>query len=53
MDLIKKLNAEQAKDLPDVKAGDTVRVHFKIVEGRTERVQVYEGLVIAIKNAGL
>ncbi len=53
MDLIKKLSAEQAKELPDVKAGDTVRVHFKIVEGKNERIQIYEGLVIAIKNAGL
>ncbi len=53
MDLIKKMCAEQAKELPDVKAGDTVRVHFKIVEGKTERVQMYEGLVIAIKNSGL
>jgi large subunit ribosomal protein L19 len=53
MDLIKKLGAEQAKELPDVQAGDTVRVHFKIVEGKTERVQIYEGLVIALKNAGL
>jgi len=33
--------------------GDTVRVSFKIVEGKTERVQAYEGLVIAIKNAGI
>ncbi len=53
MDLIKKLAAEQTKDLPDVKAGDTVRVHFKIVEGKTERIQLYEGLVIAMKNVGI
>lgn len=53
MDLIKKIAAEQAKDLPDIKAGDTVRVHFKIVEGKTERIQQYEGLVIAMKNAGI
>jgi len=33
--------------------GDTVRVSFKIVEGKTERVQAYEGLVIAIKNANV
>jgi len=53
MNLIKKIEASQAKDLPDIKAGDTVRVHFKIVEGKTERIQLYEGLVIAIKNAGI
>jgi large subunit ribosomal protein L19 len=33
--------------------GDTVKVHFKIVEGKTERIQIYEGLVIAMKNAGI
>ena len=33
--------------------GDTVRVHYKIVEGNKERVQVYEGVVIAIDNKGL
>jgi large subunit ribosomal protein L19 len=53
MNLIKKIEAGQTKDLPDVKAGDMVRVHFKIVEGKTERVQLYEGLVIAMKNAGV
>jgi len=53
MNLIKKIEAGQTKDLPDVKAGDTVRVHFKIVEGKTERIQLYEGLVIAMKNSGV
>jgi len=40
-------------ELPAFQVGDTVRVSFKIVEGKTERVQAYEGLVIAIKNAGI
>lgn len=53
MDLIKKIESEQLKELPDVKAGDTVRVHFKIVEGKTERIQQYEGLVIAVQNPGI
>jgi large subunit ribosomal protein L19 len=35
----------------DFKVGDTVKVHFKIVEGKTERIQMYEGLVIAMKNS--
>jgi large subunit ribosomal protein L19 len=35
----------------EFKVGDTVKVHFKIVEGKNERIQVYEGLVIAIKNS--
>jgi large subunit ribosomal protein L19 len=53
MDLIKAIEAEQIKDVEtDYKIGDTVRVYFRIVEGQTERVQLYEGLVIAIKNSG-
>jgi large subunit ribosomal protein L19 len=38
--------------LPDYRAGDTVRVHVKIKEGEKERVQVYEGIVIAISGKG-
>jgi large subunit ribosomal protein L19 len=38
-------------DLPDFAAGDTVRVHVRIKEGEKERIQVYEGLVIARRNA--
>ncbi len=53
MNLIKKIEAGQTKDYQDIKAGDTVRVFFKIIEGKTERVQLYEGLVIAMKNAGV
>ena len=54
MDLIKTIEEQQKKtDLPDFKVGDTVRVHFKIVEGKTERIQVYEGLVICFKNSGV
>ena len=54
MDLIQQIQAEQIRtDLSDFRVGDTVRVSFKIVEGKTERVQAYEGLVIAIKSAGI
>lgn len=53
MNLIKKIEAAELREVPDFKPGDTVRVHFKIVEGKNERVQVYEGLVLAIKNAGV
>jgi large subunit ribosomal protein L19 len=54
MDLMKAIEAEQLKDGVAVfHIGDTVRVHFKIIEGKTERVQVYEGIVIAQKRAGL
>jgi large subunit ribosomal protein L19 len=51
---IKEIVASQMKsELDQFKVGDTVKVHFKIVEGKSERIQVYEGLVIAIKNAQL
>jgi large subunit ribosomal protein L19 len=54
MDLIKELNKEQlAKELPQVSVGDTVRVHVKIKEGARERVQVFEGTVIAKKHGGI
>src|SRR3954463_7733971 len=43
---------ETAK-LPDFRPGDTVKVNVKVVEGSRERVQAYEGVVIARKNAGL
>jgi large subunit ribosomal protein L19 len=53
MDKIKAIEAEYTRsDLPAFAAGDTLRVHYKIVEGKTERVQVFEGLCIAIKRSG-
>jgi large subunit ribosomal protein L19 len=52
MNEIQAIEAEQMKsELDQFKVGDTVKVHFKIVEGKTERVQIYEGLVIAMKNS--
>ena len=53
MNLINQIEAAELREVPDFKVGDTVRVHFKIVEGKNERVQIYEGLVLAIKNAGI
>jgi large subunit ribosomal protein L19 len=54
MNLIQKIQAEQLKtDSSAFNVGDSVRVLFKIVEGKTERIQAYEGLVIAMKNAGI
>ncbi|OHD74884.1 MAG: 50S ribosomal protein L19 [Spirochaetes bacterium RBG_13_68_11] len=54
MDAIRAIEAEQLKAEPgEFRIGDTVRVHFKIIEGKTERVQVFEGIVIARKRAGL
>jgi large subunit ribosomal protein L19 len=52
MNEIRAIDAAQMKSDPgNFKVGDTVKVHFKIIEGKTERIQVYEGLVIAMKNA--
>jgi len=52
MNEIKAIEASQMKsEVDDFKIGDTVKVHFKIVEGKTERIQIYEGLVIAFKNS--
>ncbi|MEN6364076.1 MAG: 50S ribosomal protein L19 [Rectinema sp.] len=54
MNLVQQIQAEQIKsELPVFNVGDTVRVSFKIVEGKTERIQAYEGLVIAMKNANV
>jgi large subunit ribosomal protein L19 len=52
MNEIKAIEASQMKNEIDAfKVGDTVKVHFKIVEGKNERIQIYEGLVIAMKNS--
>lgn len=54
MDVIKSIEAEQMKDgMETFRIGDTVKVHFRIVEGKTERTQIYEGLVIARNNDGV
>ena len=54
MDVVKAVEAEQLKDeAEDFRIGDTVKVHFNVVEGRTERIQIYEGLVIAKNNSGI
>lgn len=54
MDLIKTIEEQQKKpNAENFKVGDTVKVFFKIIEGKTERIQVYEGLVICIKNTGV
>ena len=54
MDLIKELNKETlAKEKPAVQIGDTVRVHVKVKEGSRERIQIFEGTVIAKKHGGI
>ena len=54
MDLIKELNKEALqKEIANVQVGDTVRVHVKVKEGSRERIQVFEGTVIAKKHGGI
>ena len=54
MDMIAQIEAEQiaslGKEIPDFKAGDTIKVGFKVTEGTRSRVQNYEGVCIARKN---
>ncbi|MCU0655394.1 MAG: 50S ribosomal protein L19 [Polyangiaceae bacterium] len=45
-------NAQLRNDIPSFRVGDTVRVHYKIVEGDKERVQVFQGVVIKRHRAG-
>jgi large subunit ribosomal protein L19 len=44
--------AQVRTDLPQFKAGDTVRVHFKVIEGQRQRIQVFEGIVLKRQGAG-
>ena len=54
MDVIKELNKETLQnEVTNVKIGDTVRVHVKVKEGSRERIQVFEGTVIAKKHGGI
>ena len=59
MTIIEKLNQElvakltEASKVPEFKPGDTLRVNVKVVEGERERIQLFEGVCIARKNAGL
>lgn len=56
VNLVQMLEAEQkqkfGENVPKIEPGDTVRVHVRIVEGKRERVQVFEGLVLAINGSG-
>jgi large subunit ribosomal protein L19 len=54
MNVIEQLEKEQQKKkIPALRAGDTVRVHAKVVEGTRERIQVFEGTVIRVTGGGL
>ncbi|GBD41405.1 50S ribosomal protein L19 [bacterium HR39] len=59
MDLLQQFEREQMERLlaqrpvPDFRPGDTVRVHQRVIEGNRERIQVFEGVVIARRNRGI
>ena len=54
MDIIKSIEHEQMKNaIPDLKVGDTIRVHQRIKEGNRERIQVFEGIIIKKQGGGL
>ncbi len=51
--IIQELERKQLREVPRFKAGDTVRVHFKVIEGTRARIQVFEGIVIKRQGAGV
>ncbi len=53
MDIIKSIESESLREVAEFNIGDTVRVNFKVIEGNKERIQAYEGTVIARKHGGL
>ena len=53
MDIIRQIEAESLREVAKFNVGDTVRVNFKVIEGNKERIQAYEGIVIARKHGGL
>lgn len=53
MNIIDELEKEQMKQIPDFKSGDTIVVQVRVKEGERERIQAFEGIVIAKRNRGL
>ncbi len=51
-DLLKALEAPDREDIPEIRPGDTVKVHVRIVEGNNERIQVFQGVVIRLRGGG-
>ncbi|HEY6015464.1 MAG TPA: 50S ribosomal protein L19 [Gaiellaceae bacterium] len=49
---IERLEREQLREVPQFKAGDSVRVHFQVIEGQRRRIQVFEGIVIKRQGSG-
>ena len=54
MDIIRAIEQQQIKqDLPEFHVGDNVKVHYRITEGNRERIQIFEGIIIAMKHTGI
>lgn len=54
MDIIKKIEQENMKaEKPEFNVGDTVKVHVRVIEGKRERIQVFEGVVLKKQNGGI
>lgn len=53
MNVMEKIDARALREkVPSLRAGDTVKVHVKVKEGEKERIQVFEGMIIALKHGG-
>ncbi len=53
-EVLDKINNEQLKkDITSFRVGDTIKVHFKIIEGKRERIQLFEGIVIGMNGSGI
>ena len=54
MDIIKSIEHEQLKNtIPELKVGNTVKVHVKIKEGNKERIQIFEGIILKVQGGGV
>ena len=54
MDIIKSIEREQMKNkIPELKVGNTVKVHVRVKEGNRERIQIFEGIIIKVQGAGV
>ena len=53
MNIIDEINKEQIKEIPDFSPGDDIIVQVRVKEGQRERLQAFEGVVIAVKNRGV
>ena len=51
--VIESIERRQLREVPQFKAGDTLRVHFKVIEGNRQRVQVFEGICIKRQGSGV